>query len=57
MVHPLVDIQRVCAAGRRQVADGHLLTLARRRGVRLQTFDAAIVSLAQGHDVELLITL
>ncbi|MGF2946897.1 VapC toxin family PIN domain ribonuclease, partial [Mycobacterium sp. Lab-001] len=31
-----------------------LLTLARRRGVRLVTFDAAVVSLAQGSDVELL---
>ncbi|AKN16964.1 TA system VapC family ribonuclease toxin [Mycobacterium haemophilum] len=40
--------------GHRQVTDAHLLTLARRRGVRLVTFDAAIVSLAQGRDVELL---
>lgn len=43
--------------GHRQVTDGHLLTLARRRGVRLVTFDAGIVALAQGHDVELLTTL
>ena len=40
--------------GHRQVTDAHLLTLARRRGVRLLTFDAAIVALAQGRDVELL---
>jgi len=43
--------------GHRQVTDAHLLTLARRRGVRLVTFDAAIVNLAQGRDVELLTTL
>jgi len=43
--------------GHRQVTDAHLLTLARRRGVRLVTFDAAIVSLAQGRDVELLTAL
>jgi toxin-antitoxin system PIN domain toxin len=41
-------------AGYRQVTDAHLLTLARRRGVRLVTFDTAIVSLAEGRDVELL---
>jgi uncharacterized protein len=40
--------------GHRQVTDAHLLTLARRRGVRLVTFDAAIVALAGGRDVELL---
>jgi toxin-antitoxin system PIN domain toxin len=40
--------------GHRQVTDAHLLTLARRRGVRLVTFDAGIVALAQGRDVELL---
>ncbi len=36
------------------VTDAHLLTLARRRGVRLVTFDAGIVHLADGRDVELL---
>src|SRR3954447_26942611 len=41
-------------AGYRQVTDAHLLTLARRRGVHLVTFDAGIVSLADGRDVELL---
>lgn len=40
--------------GHRQVTDAHLLTLARRRGLRLVTFDAALVTLARGRDVELL---
>ena len=38
----------------RQVTDAYLLTLARRRGARLVTFDAGIVALAEGRDVELL---
>ena len=41
-------------AGHRQVTDGHLLTLARRRNRRLLTFDEALVALAEGRDVELL---
>jgi uncharacterized protein len=40
--------------GHRQVTDAHLLTLARRRGVRVVTFDAGLVALADGRDVELL---
>jgi toxin-antitoxin system PIN domain toxin len=40
--------------GHRQVTDAHLLTLARRRGVRLVTFDAGVLALSQGSDVELL---
>lgn len=40
--------------GHRQVTDVHLLTLARRRGVRLVTFDTALHDLAGGRDVELL---
>src|SRR3954471_11832798 len=40
--------------GYREVTDAHLLTLARRRGVRLVTFDAGIVGLADGRDVEFL---
>jgi uncharacterized protein len=36
------------------VTDAHLLTLACRRGVRLVTFDAAILTLADGRDVEVL---
>jgi predicted nucleic acid-binding protein len=53
----LVDDDVPTIVGHRQVTDAHLLTLARRRGVRLVTFDAAIVGLAQGRDVELLTTL
>jgi uncharacterized protein len=41
-------------AGYRQVTDAHLLTLARRRGVRLVTFDASILAMSDGHDVEVL---
>ncbi len=44
-------------SGHRQVTDAHLLTLARRRGVRLVTFDQGILALAQGRDVELLTAL
>ncbi len=44
-------------AGYRQVTDAHLLTLARRRGVRLVTFDASILTLGDGNDVEVLTTL
>lgn len=50
----LIDADVPTIVGHRQVTDAHLLTLARRRGVRLVTFDAAIDSLAQGRDVELL---
>ncbi len=46
------DIPRV--TGYRRVTDAHLLTLARRRGVRLVTFDAGVLKLGQGRDVELL---
>jgi uncharacterized protein len=43
--------------GHRQVADAHILTLARRRSVRLVTFDAGVLALAEGRDVELLTAL
>ncbi len=43
--------------GYRQVTDAHLLTLARRHGVHLVTFDSGILALSQGRDVELLTTL
>ena len=43
-------------AGYRQVTDAHLLTLARRRGVRLVTFDAGILAMGGGDDVEVLTT-
>ncbi len=44
-------------AGYRQVTDAHLLTLARRRDVRLVTFDASIGVMGEGDDVEVLTTL
>ena len=44
-------------AGYRQVTDAHLLTLARRRGVRLVTFDSSILAMGDGKDVEVLTTL
>ena len=44
-------------AGYRQVTDAHLLTLARRRGARLVTFDASILAIGGGNDVELLSSL
>jgi uncharacterized protein len=46
------DVPRI--VGHRQVTDAHLLTLARRRGTRLVTFDAALAVLGEGRDVELL---
>jgi toxin-antitoxin system PIN domain toxin len=41
-------------AGYRQVTDAHLLALARRRDVRLVTFDASILTMSDGKDVEVL---
>jgi uncharacterized protein len=49
------DVPKI--TGYRQVTDAHLLTLARRRGVRLVTFDAGVLALSQGRDVELLTVL
>jgi toxin-antitoxin system PIN domain toxin len=49
------DIPKI--TGHRQVTDAHLLTLARRRGVRLVTFDTGVLALSQGRDVELLTVL
>lgn len=46
------DVPRL--SGHRQVSDAHLLALARRRNATLVTFDAGIVELAAGRDVELL---
>jgi uncharacterized protein len=46
------DVPRI--AGHRQVTDALLLTVARRAGVALVTFDAAIATLAGGNGVELL---
>jgi uncharacterized protein len=44
-------------AGYRQVSDAHLLTLSRRSGVRLVTFDASILAMGDGDDVEVLTAL
>ena len=44
-------------AGHRQVTDAHLLTLARRRAMRVVTFDRGLAALAGGRDVELLTAL
>lgn len=41
--------------GHRQVTDAQLLTLARRQGTRLVTFDSGASALAEGRDVELLV--
>jgi toxin-antitoxin system PIN domain toxin len=49
------DLPRL--SGHRQITDAHLLTLARRRGCRVLTFDHGLAALAQGHDVELLTVL
>jgi uncharacterized protein len=53
----ITDDDLPALAGHRQVTDAHLLVLARRRGVRLVTFDAALPALAGGRDVELLTVL
>ncbi|MDA0183194.1 type II toxin-antitoxin system VapC family toxin [Solirubrobacter phytolaccae] len=50
----LTDDDVPAIAGHRQVTDAHLLTLARRRAVRLVTFDAGLASLGGAGDVELL---
>ncbi len=49
------DVPRL--SGHRQVTDAHLLTLARRRKVRLVTFDRGLLELSGGHGVELLTVL
>ena len=46
------DVPRV--SGHRQVTDAHLVTLARRHGVGMVTFDAGLAALAGHRDVELL---
>lgn len=53
----LADDDVPAITGHRQVTDAHLLTLVRRRGAHLVTFDAALVTLARGRDVELLTAL
>jgi toxin-antitoxin system PIN domain toxin len=44
-------------AGYRQVTDAHLLTLARRGGVRLVTFDSSILAMGDRNDIEVLTSL
>lgn len=46
------DVPRI--SGHRQVTDAHLLTLARRQGLRVVTFDRGLLALAGEDDVELL---
>ncbi|RFU23410.1 TA system VapC family ribonuclease toxin [Geodermatophilus marinus] len=53
----MVDPDVPATAGHRQVTDAHLLALARRRGVRVVTFDAGLAALAGHRDVELLTAL
>jgi toxin-antitoxin system PIN domain toxin len=48
-----VDPDVPAISGHRQLTDAHLLTLARRHGVRMVTFDAGLAHLG-GVDVELL---
>ena len=50
----LTDDDVPTMTGHRQVTDAHLLTLARRRGMRLVTFDAGVLALADARDIELL---
>jgi len=50
----MTDADAPRIVGHRQVTDALLLTVARRAGVPLVTFDAAIVTLAGGDGVELL---
>lgn len=50
----LVDLDVPRVVGHRQVTDAQLLTVARRHGTRVVTFDAGLAALAGGRDVELL---
>ncbi len=50
----MTDTDVPAIAGYRQVTDAHLLTMSRRCGVRLVTFDASILAMANGNDVEVL---
>jgi hypothetical protein len=53
----MVDADVPRASGHRQVTDAHLVTLARRHGVGMVTFDAGLAALAGHRDVELLTAL
>lgn len=50
----MTDTETPRIVGHRQVTDALLLTVARRAGVPLVTFDAAIATLAGGNGIELL---
>ena len=50
----ITDADVPTLSGHRQVSDAHLLTLARRHGVRLVTFDPGVLALADRGEVELL---
>ncbi len=50
----ITDPDLPAIVGHRQVTDAQLLTLARRHGTRLVTFDADLAALGEGRDVELL---
>jgi toxin-antitoxin system PIN domain toxin len=50
----IVDADVPPVAGHRQVTNAHLLTLARRHGLGVVTFDAGLAALGGGRDVELL---
>ncbi len=53
----MVDGDVPPVSGHRQVTDAHLVTLARRHGVGVVTFDAGLAALAGDRDVELLTAL
>ena len=50
----MTDPDLPALAGHRQVTDAVLVTLARRHGVRVVTFDAGLAALARADEVELL---
>lgn len=49
----ITDADVPSLAGHRQVTDAHLLTLARRHGLRLVTFDSGLLALGDRQSVEL----
>jgi len=53
----MIDSDVPAIAGYRQVTDAHLLSLARRRGVRLVTLDARVLAMGDENDVEVLAAL
>ncbi len=53
----MVDDDVPAVAGHRQVTDAHLVTLARRHGVGVVTFDTGLAALAGHREVEVLTAL